>query len=151
MHQSEKLVKRELIKKGYKVWKRGHKGTPDFECIGNGRHIFVEVKSSNDGIHINQFKKITELLQKGFQVFVYYVDKESKLESYELTIILKINEPQIQIKINNESKSRKLKCDCGQIIQTDFWMGQHILGKRHKKNIEKQKTEKGDKNGRANT
>jgi len=46
--------------------------------------------------------------------------------------------------------SYKLKCECGQIIegltqeQTDFWMGQHIIGKRHKKNIKRQKLSKSD-------
>ena len=40
--------------------------------------------------------------------------------------------------------SYKLKCICGQIIegltqvQADFWMNQHLAGKKHKKNIERQ-------------
>ena len=149
MHQSEKLVKQELIKKGFKVWRRGVGGMPDFECVGNlnQKHIYVEVKSGSDGLNINQLKKITELLQNGFQVYLYHINKEKKLDSYEITTILKISEPQIQIN-NIKSKSCKLKCECGQILegltrgQVEHLIKQHKLGRIHKRAIEKQQNAK---------
>ena len=88
MNKSEELAKSELIKQGYKVCRSGSRGMPDFQCWNKFKTFYVEVKSSTDGIRINQLKTISDLLQKGERVYLFHYDGKG-FETFEITTSLK--------------------------------------------------------------
>jgi len=90
MQESEEEVKQILIEKGYKVRREGSDGMPDFKCVSKNECFFVEVKTKNDGLRLNQLKCISKLLEEGNKVYLCYYKKDEELELFEITTILKI-------------------------------------------------------------
>lgn len=85
MNKTELYVKNALQQEGWSVM---HKGYPDFLCykiIDDKLHIqFIEVKSENSRLTVDQ-RKMKEILTKyGLKVFVYCID-EKAIKSVSLT------------------------------------------------------------------
>lgn len=73
MSKESKIAERShisyVLKKEFK-----QKGKPDFFCIGNdGFEFFIEVKTKNDGLKINQIKWILE--NPNCLVYVFYLNQ----------------------------------------------------------------------------
>jgi len=139
MHKSEELAKLKLIKKGYRVWRNGYKGMPDFQCWNKNERFYVEVKSGNHGLSILQLQTITKLLQQGEKVYLFYY-KDDSFETYEITTSLKkiIDLESVPRKYTNKH-SIKIECFCGKVIegytqkQVDHMLAQHKLAKHKEK------------------
>ena len=85
------LVKKELIRKGYRVWREGNKGYPDFKCWDGSKDFYVEVKSGHDGLRVNQLRVISNLLELGKKVYLYYCFN-NKFEIFEINMTFSIME-----------------------------------------------------------
>jgi len=70
---SEVIAKQYLWDLGLKPSKCRVVGYPDFKCCNN---IWVEVKTPQTGLNKNQIKKFKELLMKGEQIFILYVNRK---------------------------------------------------------------------------
>ena len=133
MRKSEELAKLDLINKGYRVWRKGDNGMPDFECRVGNNSFYVEVKSGNDGLALNQLKKITELLQRGNKIFLFYYNGKS-FDTYQITTFLKpfVLEKKQYYNSSKIYKIHKAKCNkCGKLIEgisekeVNAWLEQH--------------------------
>lgn len=73
---AEDYIKNFFLLKGYNVKKfyGRPKGIPDFLCSKGNKNFYVEVKTNNDGLRINQIKWINE--NKDKKIFVVILEQK---------------------------------------------------------------------------
>lgn len=62
-----------------KLLKENISGLPDFVCFKDGEIIFVEVKTKNSSLRLEQQREFDYLNKLGFRVLVYEVDMDIKI------------------------------------------------------------------------
>jgi len=77
---SEVVAKQYLWDLGLEPNKCNKKGYPDFKCKDN---IWIEVKTLNTGLNKNQIKRFKELLSKGHDIYLLYIN-EKKIDFFKL-------------------------------------------------------------------
>jgi len=71
---AEEFFKNKALKSGYSCEKNnGEKGTPDFRVWRGGKEFYVEVKTNDDGLRIEQARWIKNNPKK--KVVIYYLQQ----------------------------------------------------------------------------
>jgi hypothetical protein len=124
MQESEEIVKKALIEKGFQVWRQGENGMPDFKCVSKNRCFYVEVKTKNDGLKINQIKCISKLLENGNKVYLCHYIPNQELELYEINILFE-KKAKLDFEVAKDIHARKCSSreptleDCKKINDLD--------------------------------
>lgn len=109
MNQAELIIKSELEKEGFEVIKKNSFGLPDFNCKFQDKEFYVEVKSKADGLKIDQILRISQLIETGYNVFLFFIDDNNKIEKFNISLNIQKVKFIDKNKINSTNKIKEIK------------------------------------------